>query len=224
MKTCLASFTRLSPFLMALVLTGCGTSPIIYNELQSAPRLGAANDPERPFQYRGDVATLAKYTKIIIEPVHIYRGSDAQFGRKINEVDRIMIADYMLNIFSRTLGQGFEIVRSPAADAATLRLTLTGLERTRPVIAAVSHLTPAGAVVNTADEVAGYNGTGYGSVSYAIELSDSLTGRLLYAYVTKQYPDALDVTAAFGDLAAAKTGIRIGARHLLADIKSQGRS
>jgi hypothetical protein len=45
-------------------------------------------------------------------------------------------------------------------------------------------------------------------------LSDAATADLLYAYVTKQTPDALDVTASVGYLDAAREGVRIGARHL----------
>ena len=47
-------------------------------------------------------------------------------------------------------------------------------------------------------------------------------GALLYAYVTKQSPDALDVTASIGYLDAAKTGARIGARHLLKELSQPG--
>src|SRR5260221_13312938 len=99
-----------------------------------------------------------------------------------------------------------------------LHLTLRGIETSTPVISTVSHLAPMGLVVNTALQATGRNGTFFGSVSYAAELSDSESGALRYAYVTKQTPDALDITASIGYLDAAKTGIRIGAKHLVAEL------
>jgi len=50
-----------------------------------------------------------------------------------------------------------------------------------------------------------------GSVSYAVEIYDAGTNRLLGAYVSKQYPNAMNVKASIGGLGAAKAGIRKGA-------------
>lgn len=55
-----------------------------------------------------------------------------------------------------------------------------------------------------------------GSVSYAVEIYDATDNRLLSAYVTKQYPNALNAGASFGALSASKVGIRKGADALLA--------
>jgi hypothetical protein len=63
-------------------------------------------------------------------------------------------------------------------------------------------------------EVAGNKGTFFGSVSHAVELYDDMSGELLYASVAKETAHALDVTASFGSLDAAKAGVRRGARHL----------
>ena len=86
----------------------------------------------------------------------------------------------------------------------------------------MSHLLPIGLAVNGGMQAAGRNGTNFGSVSYAVELSDGVLNELLYAYVTKQTPDALDVTASFGYLDAAREGVRIGAKHLQADLSKSG--
>jgi hypothetical protein len=44
---------------------------------------------------------------------------------------------------------------------------------------------------------------------------DSASGRLLRAYVTKQYPNAMNLPAAFGSLSAARTGMDKGAEALV---------
>jgi len=45
-----------------------------------------------------------------------------------------------------------------------------------------------------------------------------MTGELLYAGISKETAHALDVTASFGSLDAAKAGVRRGAGHLRDDL------
>jgi Protein of unknown function (DUF3313) len=200
-----------------LALPGCGSTPVAYQELGSAAQLRPAREAEKPFQYRG-TSDLAGYSKLMIDPVTIYTGPDAQFG-SVSPDDRKIVADYMTRKFTEVLGKRYELTNEPAPGTARLHLTLTGIETSTPVLSTVSHVAPVAVVVNTALEATDHNGTFFGSVSYAVELSDAVGGDLLYAYVTRQTPDALDVTASVGYLDAAKTGIRIGARHLVADLQ-----
>lgn len=58
-----------------------------------------------------------------------------------------------------------------------------------------------------------------GSVNYAVEIHDAESNVLLYAYVAKQYPNAMNVGATFSALEASKVGIRKGADALLAELK-----
>ncbi|HWT99240.1 MAG TPA: DUF3313 family protein, partial [Terriglobales bacterium] len=67
--------------------------------------------------------------------------------------------------------------------------------------------------------VRGGEGLMTGSVLYAVEIYDAETTRLLAAYVTKQYPNAYNVGATMGSLAAAKTGIDKGADALATEVR-----
>ena len=58
-----------------------------------------------------------------------------------------------------------------------------------------------------------------GSVIYVTEVYDASTDRLLSAFVTKQYPNALNIGASMGSLAAAKVGIEKGGDRLVAYLK-----
>ena len=192
----------------------CSTPvPVAYKDLASAAQLQPTKDAEAPFQYLSPTAALARYPKLLIDPVTIYAGSDAQFGDVAAE-DRRAMADYMQQQFAEALGRHYQLVAAPEPGALRLHLTLTGLETSTPVISTVTHLAPMGLALNTGLEADGDNGSFFGSVTYAAELSDAASGALLYAYVTRQTPDALDVTASFGSLAAAREGVRIGATHL----------
>jgi hypothetical protein len=50
--------------------------------------------------------------------------------------------------------------------------------------------------------------------SQAVELYDAETGELVYASISKETPHALDLTASFGRLDAARAGVRRGAQHI----------
>lgn len=199
--------------ILSAALAACSSAPVAYQGLASAGRLQAAKDDEAPFQFRSPIADFRSYSKIVVDPVAIYGGADNQFGSTTTE-DRQSIADYMREQFTQILGSRYQIVAAPEPGALRLHLTLTGVETSSPVISTVTHVVPAGLVVNAGLQAAGLNGTFFGSVSYAAEIFDASNGSLLYAYVTKQTPDALDVTAGFGSLAAAREGVRIGATHL----------
>ncbi|WP_162530902.1 DUF3313 domain-containing protein [Rhodovastum atsumiense] len=207
-----------------LAATGC-TSPVPHQNLASASRLYQVDNREKPYLYSNPQIPLGRYTKIIVDPVTIYDGHDAQFHSFIGDVsaeDRQIIADYLRAQFVEVLGRTYQVVQTADPATARLHLTLTGIERSTPVLSTVSHLTPVGLAINGALQVADRNGTNFGSVSYAVELSDSTTNDLLYAYVTRQTPDALDVTATIGYLDAAKTGVRIGAKHFQQDLSKAG--
>jgi Protein of unknown function (DUF3313) len=204
-----------------LALAGCGASPVDYQGLASASRLQPTKDPEEPFQFHSPDAAFGSYAKVLIDPVTIYAGADAQFGSLVPE-DRKAVADYMQKIFAETLGKRFQLATAAEPNTLRLHLTLTGVETSTPVISTLTHVAPVGLVINTGLQATDHNGTFLGSVSYAAELSDVASGKLLYAYITRQTPDALDVTASFGSLAAAREGVRIGASHLRDQLVKDG--
>nr|WP_307877518.1 DUF3313 domain-containing protein [Rhizobium sp. K1/93] len=155
-----------------------------------------------------------QYTKIIIDPVTIYRGEDNQFV-KLTNADKSVLADYMQNVFTSRLKTRFAVVTSPGPQTVRLHLTLTGAKDTTPILGPLSHLDVGGVVVNTAQAVRGREGTMAGSVSYAVEIYDSSTNRLLSSYVTKQYPMAMNARATFVRLKGSKIGIERGADSLI---------
>ena len=58
-----------------------------------------------------------------------------------------------------------------------------------------------------------------GSVIYAVEIFDAANGRLLSAFVSKQYPSPYNIQASVGALSAAEAGIDAGADALLAQLR-----
>ena len=148
----------------------------------------------------------------------IYRGPDQQFG-DISEEDKASLASYMQSQFAEKLRSRFMLVSNAGPYTLRMRLTLTGAETSAPVLSTLSRFDIAGAVYNGVQTVRGGAGMMTGSVSYAVEISDAATSRLLSAFVTKQYPGPYNLGATMGSLAASQVGIDKGADALMAQLK-----
>ena len=145
-------------------------------------------------------------------------GSDNQFDG-LPEADKRELARYMDVEFKKVLGEKFKVSNSVDPTALRLKLTLTGASTNTAVVSTVTRFDLVGAPYNIVQSVRGKEGMFIGSVSYSVEIYDAASNRLLKAYVTKQYPNAMNVGASFGKLGASKTGIEKGATELLAQLK-----
>lgn len=204
-----------------LTLAACaGVQPVAYTSLASSAQLKENRDKDAaqtPFRYAAPVV-WSRYSQVIVDPVAVYRGGDNQFG-DLSDADKDVLAAYMKKSFDETLSKRFDLVTQPSPAALLVKLTLTGAERTTAVIGQAMHFDIAGNLYNGVQAVRGGKGAFSGSVSYAVEVYDSSTGRLLRAYVTKQYPNAMNLPAAFGSLSAARTGIDKGADALVEQLR-----
>lgn len=202
---------------LCLAVAGCTTAdPTVYSGLASASQLQPNPQDETgrmPYRYKGHV-DWRSYNRIIVDPVSVYNGPDNQFV-KIAEADRSLLANYMQQQFSEKLRTRFAMANVPSPGTLRLHLTLTGAKTTTPFLGPFSHIDVGGGVYNTVQSARGREGSMTGSVNYAVELYDALSNRLLLAYVTKQYPNAMNVGASFSSLEASRVGIRKGADALL---------
>lgn len=197
-------------------LSGCTSpGPVAYTGLASSPVLRPSGEKDAshvPYRYAEDV-NWRRYYKVILDPVEIYDGPDAQFP-KVSQEDREQLAQYMEDQFNAELAKDFEIVDRPERAALHIHLTLTGAAPSKAVLGPLSRFDIAGGPYNAFQGIRGKEGTMTGSVIYAVEIYDSSTNKLLLAEVAKQYPGAMNVGAAMGALKAPMAGIRKGAREL----------
>lgn len=200
------------------VLAGCSsTRPVKYEGLASTAQL----EPNRreknghvPFQYSPNVSNWHNYSSFILDPITIYGGTDQQFG-KTTEADKIKLAAYMQTQFTKTLKTKFVQTNEPGIPTLRIHVTLTGIKTSTPVLSVLPKVSLIGVPFNLIQTARDKEAFFTGSVSFAVEIYDSASSRLLRAYVSKQYPWAENVAASFGTLGASKSGIRNGARHLL---------
>jgi hypothetical protein len=202
------------------VVAGCTTAdPTVYSGLASASQLRPNTEDSTgrvPYRYKSNV-DWRQYNKIIVDPVTVYSGPDNQFV-KMADKDKSVLARYMQDQFAERLRTRFALVNNPGPGTLRLHLTLTGAKDTTPFLGPFSHLDVGGNVINAAQAVRGREGTMAGSVNYAVEIYDAASNRLLSAYVTKQYPNAMNAGATFSALKGSKVGIDKGADALLAEL------
>lgn len=207
-------------FCIAIVAgtAGCaGTRPLAYRDLSSSSQLRPNTEDKSgrvPYSYSESV-DWHQYSKVIVDPVVVYHGADAQF-KTVSDTDKQALAQYMQQQFAAELSERFHIVKDPSPNALRVQLTLTGAKTSTQFVSTFTHFDLAGGPYNAIQGARGKEGMMMGSVSYAVEIYDASTNRLLNAYVEKQYPNAMNVKATFGSLSAAKTGIRKGAGELVA--------
>jgi hypothetical protein len=153
----------------------------------------------------------------MLDGVTVYGGDDQQFGN-LSAADRQQLADYMRTQFSQAPGQKYGLTSVAGPDALRIHLTLTGASASVPVLSTVKQILPVGAVLGTLKSAADKPSRSLGSVTYAVEIYDSQSNRLLRAFVAKQYPAAENIPASLGALSAAETGINKGANTLLTQL------
>ncbi|RDV00913.1 DUF3313 domain-containing protein [Trinickia dinghuensis] len=201
--------------------TGCASEkPVAYSGIASASYLQTNVDDKTgriPYTYSRQV-NWRSYTGVIVDPVEIYRGSDNQFGDMKDE-DKLDLANDMQKTFAERLGKRFAASNQPGRGTLRVKLILTGAETTTPFLGQFVHFDIGGNVYNGVAAAAGGKSAFGGSVSFAVEVYDSASGQLLNAYVSKQYPNAMNLAASFGSLGAARTGIDKGADALLARLQ-----
>jgi hypothetical protein len=149
----------------------------------------------------------------MIEPVVVYAGPEASFG-KMSEESRRRMASLVDEEFMKTVGEKFPLASSSGPDVLRIRLTLLGVEETVGALALTSRILPVGIAVNAIRGAAGESGSFTGSIELAFEAFDSQTGELLAAAIRRAAPAIYDVGAAASTATTVRSSARVLARQL----------
>jgi hypothetical protein len=206
------------PFWPPRALAGCSTThPVNYQGLASTSQLTANprdKDGRIPLIFASSTVDWPRYNAAMLDPVTIYDGPDQQFC-EVSKDEKATLAAYARDQFAHALrGHNYRSADTPGPRTLRIHVTLTGVETSTPVIGTLTKIAPAGLLVNTVQTARNKQAAFSGSVSYAVEVYDSTSNRRLRAYVSKQYPMAVDAFSSFGALDAARAGLRNGSQDL----------
>ena len=185
-----------------------------------------SQDPDRPsaWIYRTPNANLRRYTRFIVEPVEVYRGSEASFESMTNS-QVTEIAQYLTGEVRGELGSGYTVTSQPRPNTARIKIKLVGVEQTVPGAATMSRVLPFGAVANAVQGATGGSGSFTGAIILAAEVYESQTSELLVAAVRRYNPPVFDLEATLSTMDTARSAARQAAQDLRAAVdRVQGRT
>lgn len=206
---------------IVMLATSCTTTPAHYQELASTAQLHAntgTTDKRVAFNTSLDPKALKAYSSITLEQVRIYRGADHQFGN-ISENAKADLARHADRKFAEELRRQHLLGATAGGPALRMRVTITGAQTSVPVLSTATKVTPVGFAMNGLNMAVDREARFSGAVIYAVELFDARDGGLIYAFVTRQYPNALNIPASVLPLDAAKAGIDRGASTTATSLK-----
>ncbi|MCC9646700.1 DUF3313 domain-containing protein [Rubrivivax sp. JA1029] len=204
-------------------MAGCASRAVVppHAALASAAELAPGDglaDTRQPLSYRAPDTRWADYSQVMLTPVALYAGHDAGFHDASDDDKREVLAA-LQSSFAAALGRRYTLVARPGPRTLAVRVTLTGFEKNTPVLATLTKLLPLGLIRNTIKSANDEQGTLSGSLSYAVEVYDASTDRLLRAFVARRYPNAMNVAATLRTLDAARSAARDGGLALLDELR-----
>jgi hypothetical protein len=197
------------------------THPIAYAGLNSSQFLQPNPQDSTghlPYVYDAPDANLASYRAAIFDPVTVYQGADTQLGGLTPEHVQ-ELATYMQAQFQQALATRFYPATTVGPFVLRLHITLTGASRSIPVLSTAGQVVPVGAVLGAIRGARDKARKTLGSVSYAVEVYDSSTNRLLRAFIVYEYPRPEDVRASVGPMGSSEASVRRGASLLVSQLQ-----
>jgi hypothetical protein len=153
--------------------------------------------------YLDPAVDLRTYGRFIIERPTIYRGEGSHYG-SLTDAEIQEVADMFAAEMRAALEPRFPVVIAPGPGVARLQLTLIGVKSTVPYVSTATRIIPIGAAINALSAGTGSGGTLTGSVTYGIEVKDSVSGKVVAAAVRDLAPGAFDLGSTMGTMATAR--------------------
>ena len=173
---------------LCLFVTACASEKAMrtgflknYGQLKSDPAVGGALRYVSPSGYT--------YKQFMIDPIAVYFAANAK-GSGIDPEKLTVLTRYFRDNLTKRLRKNYRVVRAKGRGVARIRIAITDVEETDPLL----NIHPAMKLT----------GAGLGGASMEGELVDSLSGRRLGAIVETRSGDRLAMAAGLSRLGHAK--------------------
>jgi len=165
-----------------------------YEKLKEGPEGGAKQRWLKPG------VDFSKYKKLMIDSVTFYPAQDqkniAISGEQIKELTEAF-NDAMVT----TMNNAYPLVSEPGPDVMRVRMAVTNIKTSNPVIGAVSSVMPPALAISIVKKGATGSWTGSGSISAESMVMDSVSGEVIAAAVDTQ---SAGFTERYSKLGSAK--------------------
>jgi hypothetical protein len=149
--------------------------------ITDADQLQPGGPGQASLRYINASVNWSSYTKIIIEPVTFWGSSTSDASTATQQ----MLCDYLYNALNTTLAQNLQIVTEPGPNTMVLRIALTDVTGSTPGLRTISVVVPQARLLTALGNVVTGNQAFAGSAQGEGELTDSVTGERLAAFVDR---------------------------------------
>lgn len=177
-----------------LGLTGCSTT----KQVSETPKdfsgflgdyslLTKGDGNEANYLYIDKTANWAKYSKVYIKSIELWKSDDADSPLgKLSKDDQQMLVNFFHTALANSLEKNFQIVDAAAPDVLVLHGAITEARKSHPVLNLISTVYPAALVISYGKQLITGTGTGVGDVRVEAELLDGQTGQRVAAAVDER--------------------------------------
>jgi hypothetical protein len=197
---------------LALTLTACasqggGQSGFLkdyYKNLQPGPEDGARQRWIRPG------ADFGKYNKVMLDSVVFYLADESEY-KGIDAKEMAELADAFNLSLVNALNDKYPVVAEPGSDVLRIKIALTGIKQSRPVLSGVTTVVPIGLGVSIIKKGATGSWTGSGATSAEMMAIDSMSNDVIAVAHDDQ---TAGFTARFSKYGSAKDSFEFWAKRL----------
>ena len=147
--------------------------------------------------YKKPGVDFSKYNKVLIDKVVFYLKPDSKAqGIQPDALKRL--ADTFEQKLVAALNDAYPLVSQPGPDTLRIRIAITDIKPSNPVLAPMSAVMPVGMAVNLVSNVTTGQSINVGSASIEAEFLDSSTGEVLGEIVDHKVGSTYDVATVKG--------------------------
>ena len=182
----------LAGFALATLVAGCAvTQQVKVSDQNYCPFLGSSlcakltptNNPnDIDLRWVNPNAQWTKYNKVLIEPVSFWGGDDT----KVSAADQRTLTNYLYKALEEQLSKKFQVVDQPGPGVMAIHAALEDVTGATPVLRSVSVAEPHVRLLATLKYLATGTYPFVGSAQAEGKVTDSMTGQVLAAAVSKR--------------------------------------
>jgi len=150
-----------------------------YKNLQPGPEGGAKERWLKPG------VDFSKYTKVMLDSVVFYFAPDSD-DKGIDPEQMKELSDAFNKELVTALKGKYPIVADPGPDVVRIKIALTGIKQSRPVLSGISSITPPGIVISTVKKVSTGSWSGSGATRAELMAIDTMSNEVIAAGVDEQ--------------------------------------
>ena len=168
--------------LTAPLLAGCGASlqargVDLKNAFLVDPKILEKGGPDQAlYRYQNPAVDFTKYSKIIIDPVVIYKAAEMDAGTRDNYQK---LANNAYAYLVDELRKDWTLVTDPGPGTMRFQVAIDQAEKTAVVRNVLTSVVPVGMVVSAVQYGVTGKPTGTGEITGEARITDSMTGQLL---------------------------------------------